>query len=367
MDKEILPQGDMIRQLLTNGNINNSNINSLLREKGVFLGNADKNISVPLLMKTIISPSDFKELYETQKTKEDTVKFRTATIKCKENVNLKDIFAEDINLTQKISEAHKYQPNFKLLGNPQFYFDNEVVVYEYKIERTNLLEDWTNNKTTHNGAIYITKSKSGELELSIEQNSTSKETIMLNEIISKEVKSILKNKKVIKQDDDFIRIRFNDFSNASRIQFFYSFTKAFCIYLDFTSITDIDLYLDEDQESHKDIKKFLDEIDSLKLNGRGLQNHILLKNNHYHDKLIFASISLKYSFNIEGVKGNCTIIISFPDYISKKAVDAELQISIHFTIEREHKKNATETQLRKKIYGFIEKNKISNYKIYKTP
>lgn len=367
MEKEILPQGDMIRQLLTNGNISSSNINTLLREKGVFLGNADKNASVPLLMKTIISPADFDELFETQKKKEDTVKFRTATIKCIEEIDLKDVFSEKINLPKKIAEAHKYQPNFKLIGDPQFYFEKDAAVYEYKIERTNLLEDWTNNKTIHNGAVYITKSKEGELELSIEQNSTSKETIMLNDMISKEIKNILKTKKIIKLEDDFIRIKYNDFNNADRIQFLYSFTKDFCIYLKFSSITDIDLYLDEEQESHKDVKKFLDEIDSLKLNGKDLQNHLLLKNNQYHDKLIFASISLKYNFNIEGVKGVSTIIISFSDYISKRDVDAELQISIHFNVNRENKKDATETQLRKKLYGFIEKHKVANYKKYKTP
>jgi hypothetical protein len=58
-------------------------------------------------MKTIISPDDFKELYETQKSKEDTVKFRTATIKCREGLSLAEVFAEDINLQQKIIEAHK--------------------------------------------------------------------------------------------------------------------------------------------------------------------------------------------------------------------------------------------------------------------
>lgn len=110
----------------------------------------------------------------------------------------------------------------------------------------------------------------------------------------------------------------------------------------------------------------MDEIDSLKLNGKGLQNHLLLKNNKYHHKLIFASISLKYSFNIDGVKGFCTIVISFPDYSSKKDINSELQISINFNVNREHKKDATETHLRKKLYPFVEKNKMKSYKEYKT-
>ncbi len=365
MNKTILPQGDRIRQLLTKSNITNSNINSLLRNKGVFLGKNEKNNSIPNLMKTIISPNDFKELYETQKNKEDTFKFRTATIKCKEDFQLSEVFAEEIDLQQKIIDTHKYKPTFKLIGTPSPYFENNKAIYEYKIERENLLEDWTNNKTYHSGAVIITKT-GGNLELSVEQNSTSKETHLINELLTKEIRNILEKKRLINDDDDFIRIKFNDFDNVNKIQFLYSFTKNFCIFLDFFSITDINLLLDENEESHKDVKPFLDEIDSLKLNGKVLQNHILLKNKTYHPKLIFASISLKYKFNINGVKGVCVIVISLPDYISKRDLNAELQISINFNVNREHRKMATETQLRKELYSYIERNKIKNFQKYKT-
>jgi hypothetical protein len=367
MEKDILPQGDRIRQFLTNGNVSSSNINSILREKGVFLGNADKNSSVPLLMKSLISPSDFNELWETQKIKEETVKYRTATIKCSTDIDLKDIFSENINLGQKITDLYQYQPNFNLIGAPQFYFEDDEAVFNYKIQRQNSLENWSENVSEHSGAIHITKSKDGDIELSVKQDSTSKETIIVNNILSNEIKRILKEKDIIEPNDDFIRIKFDDFTNANRIQFLYAFTAQFCIYLDFVSITDIDLYLDEHVKSHVDVKTFLDEIDSLKLSGRELQNHILLKNNIYHPKLIFGAISLKYNFNIDGVKGTCIIDISFPDYISKKDEKAELQISYSFTINREQRRQVTDAQLRKKVYTFVEKVKISSYEKHKKP
>lgn len=365
MNNRILPQGDRIRQLLTKSNITNSHINTLLREKGVFLGNNEKNNSIPNLMKTIISPNEFKELYETQKTKEDSIKLRTATIKCNKEVELTEIFAEDINLRKKIDDAFEYQPNFRLDVNPHPYFEDGKAIYEYQIERDNLLQDWTNNKSHHKGAVIVSKSDVGNLELTIEENSTSKETQIINGLLTKEIRNILEAKSLIANDDDFIRIKFNDFSNISRIQFLYSFTRNFCIYLDFTSITDINLLLDENEESHKDIKVFLDEIDSLRLNGKVLQNHILLKNNIYHPKLIFAAINLMYKFNIDGVKGICTLEISFPDYISRRDENAELQISINFNINREHRKISTESQLRKKVYRFIERNKIESFNNHK--
>jgi hypothetical protein len=367
MKEDILPQGDRIRQLLTNGNISTGNMNTILREKGVFLGNPDKNNIVPLFMKTILSPNEFNDLWETQKIKEESVKYRVATIKCAKDIELKDIFSTNIDLQQKIIEAHTYQPTFTLVGTPHFFFKEDEAIFEYKIKRTNSLEDWSNSETEHKGAINITKSKEGLIELSIKQDSTAKETVFVNNLLNTEIKKILKDKSVIKLDDDFIKIKFDDFTNENRIQFLYAFTAKICIYLEFKSITDIDLYLDENVKSHTDIKAFLDEIDSLKLNGKELQNNILLSNNSYHSKLIFGSISLKYNFDIDGVKGSCVIDISFPDYISKRDSKAELQISYAFTINREHKKLATEAQLRKKIYGFVEKVKVASYEKHKNP
>ena len=148
---------------------------------------------------------------------------------------------------------------------------------------------------------------------------------------------MLEKKSLIKPNEDFIRVKFDDFENASRIQFLYSFTNKFCIYLEFKAITDIDLYLDETIESHKDVKMFLDEIDSLKLNGKELQNHVLLRDNKYHDKLIFGSISLKYNFDV----------------------------TIVFSLSKDSKKITTENKLRKEIFSSIEKNKITNYPKYK--
>lgn len=361
MQIKILPQGDKIRQLLTNPNITYSNINNLLREKGVFLNTNNKNNSIPNLMKSIVSPSDFQELYETKRTKEDSLKFRTATIKCNKEIELQEVFSREIHLNKKIEDSFDYQPNFKLNVNPSPYFEDGKAIYEYDIERDNLLEDWTSNKSYHKGAVIVSKSSDGKLELTIEQNSTSKETQKINEILTKEIRNVLVKENLINQDDDYIRIKFNHFSNANRIQFLYHFTREFCIYLDFISVTDINVTLDEKEKAHQDVKVFLDEIDSLKLNGKVLQNHILLKNNKYHSKLIFTAITLKYKFDIDGVKGTCNLDISFPDYISRNDENAELQISINFKIKKEHKKIATENQLRKKVYKFIEKNKIDGY------
>ena len=366
MTKEFLPQGDNIRQLLVKSNISNTKINLLLKEKGVFLGHSEKNNSIPLLMKSIISPNDFDYLYSTQKTKEDRIKYRTASIKCNTNFNVKSIFKIDFNLNESIKENHTYKPNFKIMGNPNIYFEDEnTAILEYKIERENLLNDWTNNKSYHKGSVVIKKINDKNIQVRIQQNSTSKETIEVNNIIISQIKQVLRNNSIINNQDDFITIKFNNFDNPNRIKFLNSFMANFCKHLDFKSITDIDLNLDQNVNSHNDIKPFLDEIENLKLNGKKIQNHILLSNELYHPKLIFSAIKYKYKLDYYGIEGITTLYLSFPEYIKNQTLNSELQISIDLTLSKEDRSSKNENKIRKELLNYIEKKKIESFNKYK--
>ncbi|MCT3801856.1 hypothetical protein HZP90_09410 [Elizabethkingia anophelis] len=366
MHKDTLPQGDFIRQLLTKSNVTNSNINILLREKGVFIGHNEKNNSVPLLMKTIISPRDYTSLYDTQKTKEESIKYRTSSIKCKSNFDFSDVLDKEIDLHNLILDRHTYRPNYKVIGNPSFYFeDDNTAIFDYQIERENLLSDWTNNKTYHNGSITLKRVSGNDIQISVQQNSTSKETIEVNSIIMNALKEQLLEKAIINSKDDIIAVKFNHFDNTSRIQFFYSFNKDFNVYLKFLSITDIDVNLDEDVESHADVKLFLDEIDNLKLNGKELQNHALLKKVEYFPKLIFGAVKLRYKLNYSGIEGIAVINLGFPDYAKSKESNSDFQISIDLNLNKRDKNTKTENSIRKKLLELFEIKKVESYEKYK--
>lgn len=362
MNKEILPQGDYIRQLLVKSNISNSNINFLLREKGVFLGHNEKNNSVPLLMKSIISPSDYESLYETQKTKEESIKYRTSSIKCSKDFDFSEILTEKIDINQLIVERHTYKPNYKVIGEPTFYLeDANTAIYDFKIVRENLLNDWTQNKTYHTGSITLKKNSEGDIQISVQQNSTSKETLEVNSIIINSLKESLFKKSIINSGDDIITVKFNHFDNTTRIQFFYSFTENFNIFTEYVSTTDIEISLDESIDSHPDVKIFLDEIDNLKINGKDLQNHILLNKIQYYPKLIFGSIKLKYKVNYEGIPAFATINLGFPDYVKSKDENSDFQITIDLLFNKQHKNSTNENKIRKKLLEIFEIKKVESY------
>lgn len=362
--KEILPQGDLIRQLLTKSNISKAKINSFLREKGVFLGHKEKDNSVPLLMKTVISPRDFRELYETQKEKEDETKYRTATIKCDSDFKLAEVFNRTVNLNELIKEKHRYEPNYKVIGDPAFYFEDEkTAVLEFEIERQNLLKDWDSNKTKHKGSLVLKKSSENEIQVSIQQNFTSKETLEVNKLLMSNLKNQLKDKDIISSDNALVSILFNDFSNFNRIQFLYKFINFKNIYLDFKSISDIILYPDENISTPKELEDFLREIDNLKLSGKELQRHMLLSKKKYFPKLIFASLSLTYKLNYHGLKGNAILEIGFPDYIKDKNEKVEFQISLKLKFPNIKRPNS-EDEIKKKLLGILEKQKLEAYEEY---
>jgi len=140
-------------------------------------------------MKSIISPKDFIELYETQKTKEESIKYRTSSINCKNDFDLQEILGNNIDINSLIKEKHTYKPHYCVVGNPNFYFEDEfTAIFEYQIERENLLSDWTNNKTYHKGAVTLKKISDGNIQISVQQDSTSKETFEVNNILMNALK-----------------------------------------------------------------------------------------------------------------------------------------------------------------------------------
>jgi len=366
MNKDRLPQGNNIRQLLVKSNITDYSIQSFLKSKGVFISSYDKNVSVPLLMKTLVSPDDFENLYEIQKSKEESVKHRTAIIKCNKDFNLADVLNKKIELNKAIKEAHKYQPDYKIIGNPTFFIEKDgSAQLSYKIERENVLNDWTDNKTYHTGQVRIEKSSNGDIDISIQQDSTSKETFIINNLILSYVKEVFEQKSLIDLGEKFETIRFMDFSNKNRIKFLYSFIQDFSVYTKFHSLTDINIYLDQTVQGHADLEKFLKELDNLRLKGKALQNHIFINSDAYHDKLLFTALRLKYKLTYNGIEGWMFLYLSFPDYIKKKSVFSEFQVEISFSLGRLSKKASTEKLIRNKLLVFIEKLKMEMFEKFK--
>ena len=60
----LLPVGERLKPLLSKSCISESDMKNLLAERGVYIGNSDKKLSIPILTLSILSPREFEKLQE---------------------------------------------------------------------------------------------------------------------------------------------------------------------------------------------------------------------------------------------------------------------------------------------------------------
>lgn len=62
--KTLLPVGEKLKPLLSKSCISEADLKGILAERGVFIGDNSKQMSIPLLTLSIISPKEFEKLQE---------------------------------------------------------------------------------------------------------------------------------------------------------------------------------------------------------------------------------------------------------------------------------------------------------------
>jgi len=92
----LLPVGERLKPLLNKSCISESDMKALLAERGVYIGDSNKRLSIPILTLSILSPKEFEKLQELQKTKEDSLKTRITKTKSQSDNNLNNLIPQDL-------------------------------------------------------------------------------------------------------------------------------------------------------------------------------------------------------------------------------------------------------------------------------
>lgn len=175
----LLPVGEKIKSLLNKSCISESNMKSILANRGVFVSDGTKKTTIPLLTLSILSPKEFETLQEFQKTKEDSLKIKTSKSISLTANNLNTILPLDIispeDLVEDISTfSFNSDLNF-LITNP-----NQLTL-DYEILREDISKDWVDSQSTFAGRVEIVKNPSdNEITFKNEFTSTEIENINLN-------------------------------------------------------------------------------------------------------------------------------------------------------------------------------------------
>ena len=363
-----LPYGDNIRVLLSHAQLTSSNHKVLLNKKGIFLGDYDKNVTIPTYMKLLLDPSEFQEMVEMQSFKEDKEKYRTLKLPWNTDVDLLKSIPENFNINKLVNESTSYKPTYKVIGSPKFKRidgNPNKIELEFKIERENNTKGWDERKTQHSGSLTLEKTEKGDIQLITTKTHTAKETDELGEKILKALKGHYKEKKFISKEDDFERILFNHFTNKNRINFLFGLTSSFGP-LEFEKLTDLSVSPDEVEKPPAEFREFLNGINNLKIHGTELQTHILIAKSEFHDKLVFSSVTLRYRFRTSEGDGFCTVELAFSDYEDRQKKDAEFQFYIQSVVpDKAFRQSANKQKIRKIVNIAIDEEKRYLYELYK--
>lgn len=204
MDNIILPNGDNLKTLLSQSKISKAEVKSILRQRGVFVSSDEKSSTVPLLIKTLISPREFNELTEKIKTKEHSSKISMRTLEWSSDETLIDAIGEGFQLTDLIDDPFC---NYEIEDITDFYVkedsDNSVAL-DFTVKRIDLMNGWNETEQFFSGRIELEKvnKESDKVEVNISLSHTSQETKMVADKILRSLNFYLKDKGHIKQGSD---------------------------------------------------------------------------------------------------------------------------------------------------------------------
>jgi len=323
--QKILPYGEQLRGFANQKYISQADISRILKERGVFALNIDKDFMVPLLQTLVLSPKEFDKIRDAFSTKEDNKKIISRDIKWMDNTQIysTDTLSIDINdfIKKNLPTCTLEQP-IKLVqvdNNPNH------LKADFTVKRNDINKSWYEQTNSFIGSFEFINENNGKGRVIITH--TASETKDLAEFAVKEQIRKYKEKGLISQDEQLHKIIFNDFTNEERFIFFFRLTSHLqCDYFQCENIKDISMK-PEDMTLPEEIK-WMEDIHKILLSGKALDKKYFIGDKKYHKNLILWSIEASYTYNFNGQTGKYTIDFGFPDFTSSKKEYAEFELNI---------------------------------------
>ncbi|MCI5190482.1 MAG: hypothetical protein D3905_11995 [Candidatus Electrothrix sp. AS4_5] len=352
-----LPYGEMLRGFLEQPFLGKSDLNTLLRERGVFVHQNDKKHTIPWLTGLLISPLEFDQLREAQSTKEDNPKVNTQTINWASETSLVESVPDNFDINSVLDLEFS---NFTVKGSPNFIpvdGDSDHVLLEFEIERNDYSQNWANAQNTFKGSLELKKVNQGNYVKLVVTHTANETKYVANKVTSGMVRHF-KEKKHIGEKEAIKRIEFKLFSNVGRIHYFFSLTKKVnSLLLKFEDLVDVEFSPDPTSSLPEKIKWMEKNIEDLKLNGKGLKNTLFVKDKDLHPVVCLYHVLARYKFDHKGLMGNCVISIGFPEFGRSKKIESELEVNVKTISFKQPLKNITRGQMIKVILGELDELK----------
>ena len=322
--KSTIVSGSDLRILLGSDHLSYGEIYSALKEKGIFVGNAEKAITVPLLSSTLLTPDAFTRLIESSVNRESQPKIKVAGLNLvSENGDWitplkKSLFDDSFNALSGAS-------GIDFIKNPSLVVTNSnKVSIPYQICRHDYSKDWIQRELSFDGQIIVER-QNGKLKLEFITTHTSKETELVNKRISSRIAKVLHGEQLVSNDEP-ISITFGSLSNEERVRYFKRLTAGHANCLSIGRVNDIEICLDSDAPALPDdpeISWMKQTVRRFNVDGDRLNDIFLINDEKYYKHYHIQRMDVTFPFTVDANSGECRVSFSFSGTKSSQ-VNSEL-------------------------------------------
>ncbi len=327
--KSLIPSGNELRTLLNSKHISEGEINTTLKSKGIFCGNSDKVITVPILSATLLTSDEYSNILE--KSIDRSLKPKN---KAPEKLELVDSTSDWATPLKKL-ELNPFEniPNIKTISEPRIIFvDKNKVNIKYKIERNDFSKDFLNRSLEFEASVSI-EQKDGQVYLECQSTHTSAETELINRRISTAIAKELNRAGVI-TSEVAERLTFKVFEDAERVRFFKRLTGGLGADIKLDNVNEIIISREAstaDLPNDPEVSWMNKTVKSMRIDGEKLHDIFLLSNERYYEYYYIHRMNLSFKYALGNNSGTFKVSFFFSSSSRSKSKfddEAELTYSI---------------------------------------
>ncbi|WP_299456524.1 hypothetical protein [uncultured Microscilla sp.] len=335
--EKMLPYGDALRQLLTHSHIDKNDLQKILSRRGVFVNKSlNKQDLIPFLTTGFISPNEFEYLRVKHSAKASSEIITSNNIITNEEVNLTETII-DSNISIPIKDIiEKIAPNIAIDSIKNFILtDDGRLILRINTKNRKLTKDWAYSNINNHTEIVINPAQEyhGNNNTRIDVVATSTENKKIGNEVILYLEQYLQKIGVLKHDFALEKALASEFENKSRAKFLFSFfeiTDRESDIIEFKDVENIHFIISENNKDiiPEDLKDLKNKVEHSLFSGHSLQDINYIKNEKYHEPLIFTEIHAKFHFKINNLEGEFDIQYGFPDLKKKEANKSEFEFKV---------------------------------------
>lgn len=355
---KFIPYGEALRGFVNQKFITSPVLQSILKERGIFVLNADKDYIVPIVQTLLLSPTEFDKIRDSFARKEDNEKKISREISFSPNATL---YQSDIMQMNVEGFLKRQLPTCKIKQAIRFVqTDNNPnhLTAKFTIIRNDINKCWYEQTNEFSGSVEIIN-ENGKGAIRITH--TSPETKDLAEYIVKNQIRQYKDKGLLKEDINPQKILFSTFTNTTRFVFFFRLTTKIennGIFT-FVDIKDISIKPQDECVLPAEIL-WMENIQRLIISGKSLNEKAFMKEEKFYCNLELWSIEATFEYDYKGQKGYVCICFGFPDYNSKGG-NAEFEVNIKSLVPEKSLSTKEKRDLKSKLLSVMDNQKLTVY------